>query len=285
MGAHIISRFVDRRFFLADDPSRLSMLDAITRAQRRWDWQWLSYALMSSHLHYGAVAGAKNPDRFFASAHTRFAQRFHRRAEGATLGPVFADRPTIHPIGRARLLKMVAYHHRNPCEAGVVQRPADSTWTSHRFYLRLDPAPLWLDIEWALDVLGFADTEAGRKEFDEFVIEVDLQDFVAALEPPGEPVLRSDPAAVDWAELIDEARALTGLPESVPLRSLKKAAVLTRWLVVRVATIDLEQSYAATATALGMTRGAVANLSNRAQPAPEAETLAEVLRRHLRLPA
>ncbi len=38
--------------------------------------------------------------------------------------------------------------HRNPVEAGVVTRPRDSTWTSHRIYLRLEPAPPWFDVEW-----------------------------------------------------------------------------------------------------------------------------------------
>ena len=84
---------------------------------------------MSSHVHYGHVAGIVDPDRFFRSAHTRFAQRYHRRPTRQTLGAVFADRPRIHPVRGDRLLRMVAYHHRNPIAARVVERPAQSNWT------------------------------------------------------------------------------------------------------------------------------------------------------------
>jgi len=40
--------------------------------------------------------------------------------------------------------------------------------------MRLDAAPTWLNVEQVLAWLGFEDTAAGRKSFDEFVIEVDL---------------------------------------------------------------------------------------------------------------
>jgi len=43
--------------------------------------------------------------------------------------------------------------------------------------MRLDAAPTWLNVEQVLAWLGFEDTAAGRKSFDEFVIEVDLKDF------------------------------------------------------------------------------------------------------------
>lgn len=285
-GAHIVSQFVDRRFFLADDPDRRSIIHAIGKAQRRWDWRWLSFALMSSHLHYGVIPGSRNPDSFFKSAHTRFAQHCHKRSGGKTLGPIFADRPKIHPYARERLGRLVAYQHRNPSEAGVVERPADSRWTSHRIYLRLDPEPSWMNVEWALDVLGFADTVAGRRHFDEFVTEVDLRDFAFTTEPEPrrEPLIRSPRPAIDWAALEREARQVTGLAPSVSLRSRRSPAVETRWLISRVACHDLDQTYAAAGAALGMSRSAVCNLQRRKIVTPEMERMESALRRRLGLP-
>lgn len=281
-GTHVISRFVDRRFYLVDDVDRAILLDSIERAQGRWDWTWLSYATMSSHLHYGLTAGLIDPDRFFQSAHTRFAQRYHARATRDTLGPVFADRPALHPTRTAALPRLVAYHHRNPVEAGVVERASQSTWTSHRAYLRLDPAPAWLDIERALDILGFRDTAAGRREFDEFVMEVDLSDWTAESDPTLESTSRrgTDEDAVDWARLIRVARGVTGLPAGERLDSRRRGAAQTRRLIAIVATRDLGQTYAAVATRLGMRTGSVFNLVARqgrhGDPAP---MLSEIRRR------
>ncbi len=285
-GAHIISRFVDRRFFLADDEDRQALLRAIGKAQRRWDWRWLSYGLMSSHVHYGLVPGIRNPDPFFRSTHTRFAQHVHKRTEGRTLGPVFADRPSIDPYRRGRLRRLVAYHHRNPPDANVVDSPAESRWTSHRIYLRLDPEPGWLHVEWALSVLGFADTAAGRREFDEFVTEVDLDEFFAesSEEPRREPVIRSAPPEVNWPRLEAQARQLTGLPSVVSLRSRVPLAVVTRWLMARLACHDLDQTYRVVGAALGMSRSAVCNLLTRKLVTPEMVRMEEELRRQLGLP-
>ena len=123
---------------------------AIDKAQARWDWQPISFAHMSSHLHHGHIAGWMNPDRFFRSVNTRYAIHYHRSSDGSTLGPVFAERPKLFVVKPAHAARMVAYHHRNPVEAGVVARAKDSRWTSHRFFLRLDEPPHWLDVERAL---------------------------------------------------------------------------------------------------------------------------------------
>ena len=130
---------------MIDVRDRRAYLELVDLLGDRWDWTCLSYALMSTHVHHGALAGEIPPAAFFLPLHTRFAMKWHRRHGG--LGPVFASRPAnweIHPEAIGRL---IAYHHRNPVTAGVVDAPADSTWTSHRAYLRLEPAPKWLDVE------------------------------------------------------------------------------------------------------------------------------------------
>ncbi|MBO6934423.1 MAG: hypothetical protein JJ863_05595 [Deltaproteobacteria bacterium] len=287
VGAHTISRFVDRRFFLRGDQDRLTFLAAIGRADPRWDWQWLSYALMSSHLHYGHIAGLDDPDRFYSSAHTSFAVRFHRGQEGRTLGPVFAERPTIHPIRKQERLRiMVAYHHRNPPESGVVARPRDSRWSSHRVYLRLDPEPAWLDVERALALLGFSDTAAGRERFDDFVMSIDFEAAERLCGPTPERiecVVRTGPKVVDWQRLEELARMTMALPAGVPIQSRRRVVVRTRWLIARVATRHLGQSYAAVAKALGVTRGAVWNLLQRTPPSNELERAEATLRECLGL--
>lgn len=284
MGAHTICRFVDRRFFLVDDEDRRALLYAIGGAHARWDWVWLSYAAMSSHVHYGHVAGVIDPDRFFRSAHTRFAKRYHHRRETQqTLGPVFADRPWIDPVRDHELSWMVTYHHRNPVEAGVVERPAQSTWTSHRAYLRLDPAPPWLDVERALDILGFSDTAAGRKRFDEFVMDVRLDErFWLETRPPvPQRAIRQSALDVDWPTLLELARDIAKVPASEPMSSRKRCVARARALVAHVATQDFGQPYAEVAAHLGVRTGSVGNLLTRQELAGNLEEHLAELRHRL----
>jgi hypothetical protein len=278
-----VSRFVDRRFHLVDDLDRSMFLASIARADDRWDWQWLSYALMSSHVHYGLLAGASDPDRFFRSTHTRFAQQFHLRRSQQTLGPVFADRPTLHVVKDADLPRLVAYHHRNPMEAGVVARPSESTWTSHRAYLRLDPPPAWLDVERALDRLGFADTTAGRRSFDEFVTEVDLSDRSRSREATQRDVSSRHGTrleGIDWQRLIDLSRDVASLPTDESFDARSRRAAVARRLVAIVATRDLAQTYTSVAAHLGMRAGSVFNLVSRSEGAALEVLLPELRRRY-----
>lgn len=282
-GAHLISRFVDRRFHLVDDHDRQLFLRSIGRASDRWDWRWLSWALMSSHVHQCLLAGEDAPDRFLRSAHTRFAAAYHGSRTHETLGPVFAERPKLFPVPQSELLRVVAYHHRNPGEAGVVAAPRDSTWTSHRVYLRLDPAPPWFDVEWALDLLGFRDTAAGRREFDEFVIEADLADRPWARGARSEAMVLDEGCDVEWSTLCGVARELAGMPAGERLGSKRRSATLTRRLIATVATRDLGRSYASVGRELGMCAGSVYNLVER--PAGDLDRVLAELRKRLNIRA
>ncbi len=264
-GAHLISRFVDRKFHIADAKDRKAYLDAMSRAQSRWDWRWLSFALMSSHVHHGLAAGTTNPGQFYRSAHTRYAAHFHRRRGEATSGPVFSSRPKYYPVEPAQLLKMVAYHHQNPVNAGVVARASESNWTSHRYYLRLEPAPPWLDIEWALDLFGFSDTAAGRVRFDEFVMDFEPAFGDSKPEDRPEPVHELPvPDNVDWVQLICAARNIANVPIGQSIASRKRSSVLARVLIGRIATEELGLPCSALAPHVGMCPGAVSNLLARA---------------------
>ncbi len=283
VGAHVISRFVDRRFYLIDDADRRTLLDAMGHAHQRWDWRWLSWAAMSSHVHYGLVAGVVDPDRFFHCAHSRFAQRYHRQQGGETLGPVFAERPKLYAVAPCALAKLVAYHHRNPTRAGVVDRASRSTWTSHRVYLRIDPSPAWFDVEFAMDCLGFADTPSGRREFDDFVMSSELDDRPEQTSPgvSMQACVRTAPHTVDWERVISAGRVVTELPRERSIDSRTRRAVETRLVIATVATTDLGQSYAATAQALGVSTGGLFNLLARERGRARVNDLVRALRERL----
>ncbi len=151
---HCIWRFVDRRWFFQGDDERSMYLLMLERALRESDWRCMAYALMSNHIHLGMLAGREQLGRWAKRVSTPFAQWMNRRHD--RLGPVMADRPKSCAV-RAELEPHVfAYIHNNPVRAGVVARPGDSSWTSHRLYT--SGATTFVAVEEALSRWGFADS-------------------------------------------------------------------------------------------------------------------------------
>lgn len=124
------------------------------------DWHPLAYALMSSHIHWAARSGREPARRFLQPLHTSFALWLNRTDH--TLGPVFAARFAAIACSEEQAALVIAYIHNNPVRAGVVADPADSSWTSHRAYLGLEPLPPWLDVEQGLSLCGYSASPSGR---------------------------------------------------------------------------------------------------------------------------
>ena len=214
---HVISEFVDREFWLADALDRSFYLSSVSKRVENYAGLLLAYALMSSHIHWGLLTGPHPLERLFRSVHTRYAAYWHRRHGGR--GPIFANRPANFQVRPHTLCTLVAYIHMNPVRCRACHRPADSDWTSHRAYLRLAPAPPWLDVQRALDLCGFQDTEAGRRAFDEFVQSCDTRHWeadqsVGSVGPQTvelEALVSAGPKTTGWAELVESVSRLSGI--------------------------------------------------------------------------
>jgi REP element-mobilizing transposase RayT len=173
---HVICRFVDRRFFLEVPDARDRYLRLLGRAIAKSDWSVIAYALMSNHVHLLTVAGEQEPEHWQRRAHSPFGLWVNKHVEG--LGTVFANRPRLYIVQHHRVADVLAYIHNNPVRAGVVARASDSTWTSHRSYLGLDPSPPWLDTEAGMRLVG----SPSPSQLDAFVNrEVGTSDPVAEL--------------------------------------------------------------------------------------------------------
>ncbi len=170
---HLILRFVDHEHLLVDDTRRYDYLDRLGKSLETSDWRALWYALMETHIHLALVAGKDSLASWLRPVDTGFAgylNRSGRRNGQRKLGPVFADRPKSFNFADDRAGYLAAYIHNNPVRADVVTDPAHSTWTSHRAYLGLEPAPAFLHVEEGLALTGNDGTTAGRMAFHEFVV-------------------------------------------------------------------------------------------------------------------
>jgi len=164
---HVITRFVDRSWQLVGDEERRQYLLRLAAGMARSGWPLIGYALMSSHVHVLAQASDTPLSVWAKSVHVGMAQWLNRRF--GRLGPVFADRPYCEMVAPHAVPIVLAYIHNNPVRARVVRSAADSTWTSHRAYLGLDPAADHLDVPRGFALAGFTHDPAGRADFASWV--------------------------------------------------------------------------------------------------------------------
>lgn len=94
---------------------------------------------------YGASESARNElsgwldslESRTKSTDSRMARWLNRRHRG--LCAVFADRPYAELLAASRAPHVVAYVHNNPVRARLVTWAGDTSWSSHRAYLGLEP--------------------------------------------------------------------------------------------------------------------------------------------------
>ena len=163
---HLISRFVEARYFISNVYLRHNYLKLMSAALRRSDWLLFAYALMSNHIHLAALAGRKTLASWLRPVHAPFAEIVNEVNE--RIGPVFVRGPKAYAVPNHRVGHLIAYIHNNPVRANVCNTAVNSTWTSHRAYVGVDEAPPWLHVTRALTVSGVE-----REGFDEWVNDPD----------------------------------------------------------------------------------------------------------------
>lgn len=151
---HIISRFTAKEWFIESAVERRLYLSLLGDALRSCDWTCFSYAVMSSHIHLGLVAGADSLAAWLRPMHTVFANWLNARRE--RIGAVFVKGPNVLTVGEYECARLINYIHFNPVRAGVVDHPGDSDWTSYRAYVGATQTPRWLTIERGLAMCQFA---------------------------------------------------------------------------------------------------------------------------------
>jgi hypothetical protein len=144
---HVITRFVDKSWFITTADERAYYLRLLGKAFSKTDWSCLAYAVMSSHIHLAMVAGRNH--------------NLHER-----LGPLFEGRARMELQKTHTVGPLVAYIHNNPVRGGLVPRASFSDWTSHRAYTGRAPAQCWLAVRRGLQLSG-----VGANEVDEWVHE------------------------------------------------------------------------------------------------------------------
>jgi hypothetical protein len=159
---HVISRFIESRYFLETEEQRAHYLRLFGKAMKQTDWVCISYALMSSHLHHAFVAGERAASSWSRRVNAPFANWYNEVHERT--GALFGARAKMWIARPQNVGAVIAYIHNNPVRAGVVRRASQSTWTSHRAYIGAADAPPWLHCQRGLQLSGLS-----ADEFDDWV--------------------------------------------------------------------------------------------------------------------
>jgi REP element-mobilizing transposase RayT len=155
---HLISRFVDREWFIRTSKEREHYLKLLCAALTESDWRLLAYAVMSNHIHLAMVAGTDALDSWLRRAHTPFADMMNNSYD--RIGPMFARGPKDHVMSAPDVGNLIAYIHNNPVRAGVCAIASDTDWTSHRAYVGAAPVPGSLHVTEGLAYVGVGGAEA-----------------------------------------------------------------------------------------------------------------------------
>lgn len=293
---HLITRFVDRAWFLTDDEERATYLRFLANALVTSDWRCIAYALMSNHIHLAFIAGVDRMATWLKRVHSPFAHWMNKRH--GRLGPVLAHRPKDYAVLPQDEAKLIAYIHNNPVRAGVVTRASESTWTSHRAYAGLVEAPSWLHVDDGLRRMGLESGEvdawidltpgsAERPDVRRIHREARRRGALEVATPLFDGQRTTVPLVarpfahvrVDPRHLIQEIAELTALPETAICSRRRSPELLMARTVASHSGRLLGLTSSDIAAALGVSDQAVSNYRQRALTAFAKEVIERVLER------
>lgn len=134
---HAMARGVDGRNIFSDDQDRNSFLSALERIKRQTDAVVYAYCLMGNHFHLAIKVGPVPLAAVMQRILTSYSITFNNRHDRS--GHLFQARyKSIVCLDDAYLIGLIRYIHLNPVRAGLVAKPDDWPWSSHRTYLKSD---------------------------------------------------------------------------------------------------------------------------------------------------
>ncbi len=131
---HVINRGRRGESVFEKKEDYLAFIDLLKDIGDMWNARVAAYCLMSSHYHLLIQTPGANLSRCMRHINGVYTQRFNR-AHGCD-GHLFRGRyKSILVDADSYLLELVRYIHRNPLDAGLVDRLDSYAWRSHKVYL------------------------------------------------------------------------------------------------------------------------------------------------------
>jgi putative transposase len=147
---HVLSRGNGRQDIFLDDDDRNAFMEILHILADRFDIEVYAYVLMSNHYHLLLKTRQANLSNGMQWLGTVYTRGFHIRHHAG--GHLFQGRFKSFLVeNTAYLLQLSLYIHRNPMRAKIIDRLADYTWSSYRYYAYKKKPPPWLNIDRILE--------------------------------------------------------------------------------------------------------------------------------------
>lgn len=138
---HVTQRGVRSMDIFPDDDARLDYLHFLSEEAGRAGVQFLSWCLMTNHVHFIAIpSDSHSLARAFGEAHRRYTRM--RNFQEGVRGYLFQGRFGSCVLDEKHLVAAARYVERNPVKAGMVSHPREYQWSSARFHLGLIEADM-----------------------------------------------------------------------------------------------------------------------------------------------
>ena len=187
---HVMNRGADQANIFFEDEDCEKFLEEVADAVASFGVEVHAFSLTPNHFHLLVRSPNANLSAFMKQISGKFTQRRNRRTGGK--GPVFRGRYRSQLLTDNQYLRhLVGYIHLNPVRAGLVKRPDEDCWTSHRYHTGLQRAPAWLSTDMVRKQLGKP---------------AQVQDFVANLHRKKQPWPDEMDLGTGWLSLPTDPR-------------------------------------------------------------------------------
>jgi putative transposase len=139
---HFVTISCHRHAHVLKSPEACNLLQKILEETRqKYRFQLLGYVFMSNHIHLLLTEPEIGK---LSTAIQVLKQRFSRtRSEEFVWEPRYHD---FNVFSHDKQVEKLRYMHRNPVNAGVVERAEDYRWSSYRAYAFKEPHPVHISI-------------------------------------------------------------------------------------------------------------------------------------------
>ncbi len=173
-------------------------VELLKETAETWNINVAAYCLIPNHYHILINTPEANISRSMRHLNGVYTQRFNRRHQ--LDGPLFKGRYKSILVGADDyLLQVVRYIHKNPVEAGLVEKPEQYFWSSHRGYFSTAKKWVWLHKEFIFSLL--TSTKQGWiKAYKKFMAVEDDDEINQIIKRKKWPTLVGPDEFIDWVK-------------------------------------------------------------------------------------
>jgi putative transposase len=158
---HVVQRGNNRRAIFMDNDDRVRYLDFLLEAGVRESCAIHCYVLMGNHVHLLMTPGSEDSlPKTMQSIGIRYVHYFNKRYERT--GGLWDGRYRTKLVETDEyLIACYRYIEMNPVRAGMVDKPEDYPWSSHRHHAFNEIDPIVTTHSFYMDL---AETGLGRRQ-------------------------------------------------------------------------------------------------------------------------